>query len=279
MTDSLYQRIGQMRVPTKASDVDDTALTLAPLDPARDTLLALLAAAINFELGPAWAKAAAAGTPLTGKQPVSDTWPGPPSPEVLLQRAGSFPMLFLSRDGDGTYEDFSLVKKQLRQMWELHYVLSPLTIGDTRKLQDILVRIGAVVLGTIERKGHPAYQGGAPVLYTSGFATLNIGRTRRGQARFVTGDNAPTYWMFSADIESTEIWAPLDGTSADWLGTGFSVGTGNADGMIQPFTQFDSESYKPPLQPWDAGSFTGDQVLTSGTDTLVTPGGDTLIDA
>lgn len=278
MTDSLYQRIGEMRMPTKASDVSDFDLTLAPLDPARDTLLALLAAAINLELGPAWAIVAAVVPGYVGKQPVQDTWPGPPSAEILLQRKADFPILFVSRDGDGTYDDFSLQRRKLTQAWELHYVLSPLTVGDTRKLQDVLTRVGTVINATIERGGHPAYQGGAKVLFSAGFATMAVGRTRRGQARFVQGDNAPTYWMFSADIESTEIQAPLDGVATDWRGVGWSVGTGNADGMIQPFVQFDSESYQPTMEMWAVESLNA-LPLGTGSDTLVTPGGDVLLDA
>jgi hypothetical protein len=253
MTDSLFQRLGDMSMPTKATDVDPTILTLAPLDPARDTMLALFAAACNFELGPAWA-VANAGTPLAGQSVVQDTWPGQPSAEVVRQRAGSFPMLFLSRDS-GKYDDFSLARKQLTQTWGLHYIMSPIDVGDTRKLQDILVRVGATIMATIERKGHPAYQNGDAVLWSVYLATLNITSAVVGQAKFADGaKDAPLYHSLSMELVSTEIVEPLQGTAAPWLGTGYSVSTGNADGMIQPFVQFDSEAYAPQLAPWAVDS-------------------------
>ena len=241
-------------MPTKASDVDPVALTLAPLDPARDTMLALFAAACNFELGPAWA-VAIAGTPLVGTSVVQDTWPGPLTPEVVLQRKCGFPCLFLSRDGQGKYDDFSLARKELTQTWGLHYILSPIDIGDARKLQDILVRIGATVMATIERKGHPAYQNGDAVLWDTELATLNIMTATAGQARFADTDKtSPLYHSLSMELISTEIVEPLQGTAADWKGTGYSISAGNADGMVQPFVQFDSESYAPQLAPWESAS-------------------------
>lgn len=280
MTDGLFQQVGGgMRMPSRAADVDATALTLTSLDPARDTLLALFAAAINSELTPAWAVVSAVVPTLAGKSPVADTWPGPPTTPLMLQRAADFPILFLSRDGDAIHEDFSLVRKQIRQTWELHYALAPLTIGDERKIRDVLTYVDAVIMATIERKGHPAYQDGAPVLFTAGFATLNITRSRKGQAKFVEGNNAPTYWMLTAELESTEIQRPLTGAQADWLGTKFAFSTGNADGLISPFLQADSEQYKPPLQPWAEPQAADGATLTTGGDTLVTPGGDTLLNA
>lgn len=277
MTDSLYQRLGEMRLPAAAGDVDDDDLTLDPLDPARDTLLALLAAAINAELSAAWGKVVAVVPALAGKAPVADTWPGPPSAELMLQRKGDFPILFVSRDGDGTYEDHSLARRQLRQAWEVHYALLPLEAGELRKLQDVLVRIGQVIDATIERGGHPAYQGGAKVLYTAGFATLYLRRVRKGQAKFVSDKETPTYLMLTAELESTEVVEPLDGLAGAWTGTSFSVSTGNADGLIQPFMQFTDE-YTPTLEQWAVEAFNpAGAVLGFGTDTLVTPGGDTLI--
>lgn len=266
MTDSLFQRMGEMRMPTKASDVDPVALTLAPLDPARDTMLALFAAACNAELGPAWT-VAAAGTPLAGKNVVQDTWPGPPTPEVVKQRKGSFPMLFLSRDGAGKYDDFSLVLKQLTQTWGLHYIISPVDIGDFRKLGDILTRVGTTILATIERKGHPAYQSGSAVLFSAGLATLNLTTVQAGQARFAEGaDGSPLYHALSMELVSTEIAGSIPGTATDWRGTGYSVSTGNADGMIQPFTQFDSETYKPPIGQWSSAKTDPGNVQVSDTD-------------
>src|ERR1041385_616815 len=220
MTDSLFQQVGNVRLPSKASDVDSSK-TLCPLDPARDTLLALLATAINFELGPAWDQVAATVPALTGKHPVQDTWGGPPTPEMMLQRKGDFPILFLSRDGDAQHEYHSLVRPQTRQTWELHYVLGPYHLGEERKVRDALTYIDTVVLATIERGGHPAYQSGAKVLYSAGFATLSLGRSRRGKAKFADAENAPTYWMLSSELESTEIMVPTPGTSADWKSTGY----------------------------------------------------------
>lgn len=275
MTDSLYQRTGQMRMPATAADIDDALLTLAPLDPARDTLLELFEAAINFELGAAWAKVVAVVPQLSGKLPVNDTVPGPPSAELMLQRKADFPLLFVSRDGDGVYEQHSLALRQLRQTWEVHYALLPVEAGEMRKIQDVLTRVGDVIDATIERGGHPAYRGGSQVLYSAGFAAIDLKKVRKGQARFATDQHSPTYVMLSGEIESTEVRVPLDGTATDWRSTGYSVSTGNADGLIQPFMQAESEQYRPPVSPWAVPRAESGEQLTDGGDNL-TDGGDNL---
>src|SRR5260221_1422066 len=280
MTDSLFQRMGEMRMPTKASDVG-AELTLAPLDPARDAMLALFAAACNAELGLAWA-AVAAGTPLAGKSIVEDTWPGAPSPELVLQRRCDFPCLFLSRDGKGEYSDHSLALKQLKQTWGLHYIISPVDIGDFRKLGDILVRVGATIMATIERKGHPSYLSGAAVLYSAGLAVLNLSSVQAGQARFADGDkSAPLYHSLSCELESVEIAGSIPGTATDWRGTGYSISTGNADGLIQPMMQFDSETPLTMLQPWavDAAISSDERLTTDADEVLVDDVGNVILNA
>lgn len=244
MTDSLWQQLGEMKLPTVSGDVDAAALTLAPLDPARDMMLAVFAAAINAELGPAWAVVAPAIPSLTAL-PVADTWPGEPSPEIVLQRKCAFPCLFLARSGVGTYSDFSVSQKKLTQRWGLHYIISPIDVGDLRKIGDILVRVGAVVMHTIERGGHPSYSSGSKVLATVGLRSLNLLTVQSGQARFAASADGPLYHSLSCELESEEVARYVDGTAAPFLGVSFSLGTGNADGVLSESLQFDTET---PLQ-------------------------------
>lgn len=235
MTDSLFQRIGAMPLPAKATDVDNTALTLAPLDPARDAILGCLKAAVNFELSAAWNKVVAVIPSLATKSPVQDTWPGMPSPTVVLQRACDFPCLFLARDGIGKFGDYSLSRRQLTQTWGLHYIISPVDVGDERKIQDILVRVGGVVLATIERGGHSAFaSGGVNALRSVGLNTLFLKTIQSGQARFAgnADENAPSYHALSCELESTEIMREVDGVGTPFTGASLELGTGNSEGII-----------------------------------------------
>ncbi len=243
MTDSLLVQVGASSMPSKAADVSATELTLASLDPARDVLLACLAAAINFELGPAWTTVTNAIGSLIGSQPVVDTWPGSPTPEVVLQRKTAFPCLFLCRDGLATYDDFTLSRRRRTQHWGLHYIMAPVSIGERRKIDDALTYVGDVVMATIERGGHPAYTGGPRALASVGFSTLKITSTQMGQAKFAEGEAAaPTYNAISCVLESTEIMKPVPGTAAPFNGTSFGLGTGDASGVIPAFVNVDTEA-------------------------------------
>lgn len=243
MTESLFQQLGHMALPAKATDVDDTALTLAPLDPARDALLGCFRDAINFELGAAWTKVIANVTSLSGTNPVADIWPGTPSPSIVLQRVTRFPCLFLSRDGVGKINDYSLARRQLTQTWGLHYIVSPVDVGDERKIQDVLVRVGGVLLATIERGGHSAFaSGGVNAFRVVGLNTLFLRTIQAGQARFASGDeNAPSYHALSAELETTEIMRYVDGVGTPFTGSSFELGTGNSEGIIP--TLVEAQSY------------------------------------
>lgn len=241
MADSLLVQVGNTVLPSKASDVAADQ-SLAPLDPARDVLLACLAAAIVFELGPAWDVVTSGIDSLAGVSPVADTWPGSPTPDVVLQRKTAFPCLFLARDGLATYDDFTLARRRRTQIWGLHYIMSPVTIGDRRRIDDALKFIGDVAQATIERGGHEAYSGGSRALAEIGFSTLRLVSTQSGQARFAEGETAaPIYNALSCILESTEIMRPVPGTAAPFNGASFALGTGDGSGVIAGLVNSDTE--------------------------------------
>jgi hypothetical protein len=248
VTNSLYQTLGAMALPTKATDVDATALTLAPLDPARDAMLALFAAAIVAELGPAWDVVAAAVPSLAGVSVVADTWPGEPSPEIVLQRKCKFPCLFLSRSGVGTFQYITLARRQKTQKWGLHYIVSPVDVGELRKVGDILARVSAVLLSTIERGGHPSYQSGSKVLASVGLDSVELDNDQAGQARFAADPASPLYRSLSCELTTTESTNWVPGTAPDFNGASYSLGTGDSSGILPDMVVFDTNNTIPPPQ-------------------------------
>lgn len=236
---SLNASIGATSFPLDPNDYDDT---LAPLDPARDAILALFKDAINAELGTVWTQTAA-GTPLAAAAVVADTWPGLPEPEVVTQRKCAFPCLFFGRDGQGTVEEYSLAADRLSQQWGLHYILSPLDIGDLRKLGDILIGVVKAVVLTIDAGGHPAHQDGRLVLYENGLTTMRMLNYQAGRARFA--EEGPVYLAVSMTLETTEISAASEASEAPLTGASFGLGTGNSEGVIDPLVQSMTEA---PLQ-------------------------------
>src|SRR5690348_2629468 len=100
--DSLLQTVGSQALPAVDGDVTDT---LAPLDKARDGMLALFTTALNAELAGAWDKVVALVPSLAGSSPVADAVPFAPTPELMLQRKAGFPMLALARDGEADIDE------------------------------------------------------------------------------------------------------------------------------------------------------------------------------
>jgi hypothetical protein len=153
--------------------------------------------------------------------------------------------LFLARSGVGKINDYSLARKQLTQKWGLHYIIAPVEVGDVRKIGDVLVRVGGVILATIERGGHPAYLSGSKVLGTVGLSILNLETIQAGQAKFAASTpdvQAPTYHALSCELESVEIASWVPGTATPYGGMSLSLGTGNQDGVIDALLNVDSEA-------------------------------------
>jgi hypothetical protein len=219
---SLAEAVGKPALPLAAS----TEGTLVSLDPGRDILLDLLAAALNYELAPVWESATAA-TNLAGTTPVQDKVPFALTEQVMTSTARKFPVLSVTRaeDEDSALDEFTLWQWRLTQQWDVEYVLGPLTAGNERRLKDVLAFAAKVVLLTIRQGRHMNHESGAPVLgpsgsattATAGFSSVRIVRYRAGTASFA--DNSPQYHGMRIRLETTELTAfaeapnDLDGAS------------------------------------------------------------------
>jgi len=242
--DSMFQTFGDLHLPIDAADV---ATTLEPLDPGLGKLLALFKTAINSEYGPVWHKVVDAlpvGHPLRASDPVADTLELEPSPSVMQQRKATWPLLCLHRTGEATYERVMLDQDRLTQEWGLHYILSPLDIGDLRRLAPICVAVGKLIRLVIRQRGHKSYEAGELQFFPDkgGFASIALdSQEGPGQASFAGGDNdGPTYYAVSFKLKTTELaYDDLDGYG-EYEGTDVSVGVGTGDAIVPDLIQADT---------------------------------------
>lgn len=234
MTQSLHESFGGLSLPVSEDDVDKT---LAPLDPGRDMLLSLFAAAINAELGAAYRKVVeefASGHDIDRTNPVADTFAGAPTPAVMQERKAVFPLLALHRSGTHTFETHLLDQDKLRQPWELHYILGPLDVADSRKILDLCVAASKIVRRTVTRGGHPAYQSGASVFFPAegeptAFGEITVtGGEGPGQAVFAGDANGTPYYAITINLETVEFVDAGEATqtSAPFEGADYDVGIG-----------------------------------------------------
>ncbi len=231
MTESLHESFGGLSLPVGEEDVDDT---LAPLDPGRDVMLALFAAAINAELGPAWAKLAGrlpASKKIDKENPVGDTYPGEPTPQVMQERQGLFPLLALHRSEEHSYEQQTLELDVMKQPWALHYILCPLDVAGTRQLQDVCQAVSKICRRTVERRGHPAYNDGEELFFPDGsapFSSAEVKGGQMGQATFAGDEKGTLYYSLTLRLETTEIARPsAEGTFGPYDGADYSFGIGD----------------------------------------------------
>lgn len=230
--DSLFRRFGRLELPLAESDGTD----LAALDPARDILLDLFAAAINAELAPVWASAAQ-GTPLEDKSPVQLKLPALPEEDKLQQMKSEFPMLAVGRSvKPATIEAFSLDQDGLKTLWDVDYILCPLSLASELKLRDVLQAVGKTVVSVVRKGGHRAYRTdangfAADVLGddgddTCGFFGCRVTEIVAAPAQF--SKDGPPYLACGVTLETLEVSSHIggndDGESVPLVGATLKTG-------------------------------------------------------
>lgn len=236
-SNSVQQSIGALSFPLAPS----TSADLADLDPARDILLELFAAAIIAELAPRWA-AATDGTPLLNSSPVETKLPFMPEPEALQQVGTKFPLLSVCRaDAPVQVDDFSLERGRETCRWDVDYILGPLSLGNSLALRESLIAIARVLHLTMRESGHRAYavdpNGYAKNVLGPGdaccnFSTSKVVDYKYGVAQLAS--NGPKYHAVSMTLETTELSRLNDAafpSAGSYQGTSLTLRTGTEQGL------------------------------------------------
>ncbi len=216
MTDSLSSTWGSLTFPIQAADTD-----LSSLDPARDILLELFAAALNSELQSAW-EMAASGVDMLAPYPVAHKFPALPDLDSMRQAKAAWPMLAVARSIEPQQEDeFALWQNRITSRWSIDYVLGPLDVGNHVKLGDVLEAALKIIAATIRAGGHKAYlkttlvtpavgdplvcakQVLGPGVGCCGFSTIVVTSAICGAAAFSQG--GPKYHAMTMTLQTTEL--------------------------------------------------------------------------
>lgn len=203
----IFEQYGELRLPL---DPADFRTSLVALDPARDRLLGLFAAAINAEFGAVWTQvvgALPAGNYLSGSSPVMTLLPMSPDLSLMQQSKLSFPILAFHRNGSVEFEARTMQIDAAKQEWQLHYILGPGSAEIERKLLDVCVALGRVLQTVIRKRGHSAWEGGA-LQFFGGVGSLEsiqlMSQEGPGKAAF-SADSSVIYWAATWKFEISEI--------------------------------------------------------------------------
>ncbi len=226
---SLFRRFGRLTLPLDETGDDN----LVALDPARDILLDLFTAALNCELEPVWERAVV-GTPLEGRSPVQLKLPALPEEEKLGQMKADFPMLAVGRSvKPATIEAWSLDQDQLKTLWDVDYVLCPLSLTNEMRVRDVLQAVGKTLVSTVRAGGHKAYLRdangyaagvrGDDGQLTCGFFSCRVTEFAAAPAQFAK--DGPPYLAVGLTLETVEVSSSDDdGESVPMVGATLNAG-------------------------------------------------------
>lgn len=221
--ESLYRRVGATEFPFTAVDVDEAEQSIA--DKTQEVLLALFQSAITSELSGAF-EMASIGTCLAGKPVVADTLSGLLTPQVMKQRKAVFPLLAVGWTGSADWSEHTLSIDKVTRKWTVDYVLGPLEVGASLKLEKILHRVGVLLQLCCRNRGHKSFRDGA-ILWGSDtdepISTIWWDGHEAGPAHFATDAGETVYFALSGRITTTEIDSDIaaypDLTGASFTGT------------------------------------------------------------
>lgn len=257
--ESLYRRFGALELPLAERDPLEVG-NLASLDPARDILLDLFAAALNSELGPVWASAAN-NTPLEGSDPVKTKLPGAVTPEALGEMKTGWPLLCLTRNSaPATLAQHGFYDQLLTQRWDVDYILCPLALTNLLRVQDILQAVGKIIMMVVDQGGHKAYRAvttadgstvAANVLSDGDdccrFYSLRVAEMVIGPAQ--VAKDGPKYYACGLTLESRELTDNATGGDAAegvFEGADYDIGIGGTPEGVIPGLLYASTD--PPVQ-------------------------------
>jgi hypothetical protein len=180
--------------------------------------------------------------------PVNDTLELEPSPDLMKERKAGWPLLAVHRAGDAEMVDQSLQYQQIKQTWNVHWILGPRqgAVAD-RKLLNVLQAGAKIIDIAIEDKSHPDWQSGALQFFGASLADAPLASSVKvtgwgaGQASFATDENGAKFHALRVDLEILEVWRPDVDAYTEGDGMTAHVGGGNQTEIIPDFVIGDTE--------------------------------------
>jgi hypothetical protein len=239
-----FARIGAVEFPVEGDQVTDEQL-FSVCDPIVDRLLKLLRAAVNKELGQdvntvepssVWS-VARTGTRLATELPVADTLYTAPTPELLLSSEYGFPLLCVYRGGSESDGKWSLDIDRLSSNWGIEYILGPLDPADHRRLAGALTTAHGVLLLTLRRGSHPAYDEGRHQFPEPEIWSIQAMRSQIGPARFGEQDRGQIFYGVRVSLDIVELIDHDTTVYPAHEGTDLNVGVGGPEGVLADVMQ------------------------------------------
>jgi hypothetical protein len=237
MTQSMHNGFGATRFP-----IPGTIDSAYDVDPGQATILGLVEAAINAELGDAWRKMLGElpnTHPLIrggSTNPVGVASPLEVTPQQMTQWKAAWPVLAAYRQGEPEFSWLSTERRQLKQEWSVDWVIGPLDAGQIIRLGRFTVAVARIVDAVISRGYHPAYKSGARQFFGQ-FASIETKSVQGpGIAQSLTEESGGGYYGLTVTLESIERDV-MDGAAYAGLidvDNGYvAVGTGTADTLTE----------------------------------------------
>jgi hypothetical protein len=238
---------GASRFPLTPSGAIKSA---ADYDPGLASIIGLLCAAIEANVGAAW-RAMVSQLDETSKYTDANRVIGSvltviPNSQNLTQVSvkvpgaqTAWPLLAVYRSGVASYDWKTTDYRFRRQEWSVDYILGPLGPDTQRKMGHFVVQVLNSIVEAITLGFHPAYMGGAYQFYGQ-FSSIDVLTSEGPAVAHVTPtDDGAGYFGGSAILESVERMAYQSGATSDTFNAGAYTTTNDGYGTASPVAVVD----------------------------------------
>lgn len=239
---------GCTRFPVDPDLVGD-AVTAANLDSGQDSIIGLLKAAINADLGAAWDRLVSqmpASHPLRNRNgydlPVMHTTDSEPIPALTTQTLFAWPLLAVWPMGTPEAFELTMSLQALRQDWGVGYIMGPLDAAWQRKIGRGFCRLVYRSIQRAIRCGyHPAYQNGQRQFFGQFSEIKTTGCIGPGVVEILDKEKGIGYYGIQVNLQTVErtVQDDFDETDAPYNYAYVPTGTG---ATLDDWAQTDTEA-------------------------------------
>lgn len=244
-----FDSLGSSRFPLLPAAAIQSA---ADYDPGLASIIGLLSAAIEANIGAAWraevGRLHAESLFADSAGPVGSVLTVIPNPQSLTQVKRTWPLLAVYREGKGARDLLTLSYPAVTQSWSVDWIIGPLGPDMQRKLGHFWVQVRNTILVAIEQGYHPSYQNGACQFFGQFVSIIPTDHEGPAVAENLQGQHGEGYFGGSVTLESVERLTYQSKAAGDRFNSGAYLppGDGYGDNATQVVVEVDYDNMRPP---------------------------------
>lgn len=227
----------------------------AHYDPGLATIIALVSAAVEADIGAAWRSMVqqldATSFLHESIAPIGSVLTVLPTPQNLTQIKSEWPLLAVYREGTPARAPITIDYPAFTQNWAIDWIVGPLGPDTQRKIGHFWVQVRNSIWTAIETGHHLSFEDGAYQFFGQFVSIMPTGAEGPGVTQELSGGKGDGYFGGSVTLESVERLTYQNKATGDTFNQGgyLPPGDGYGDEATSLVLDVDFDNRTPPTVP------------------------------